>query len=434
MAALAAASAPMPTKQELRLARGVVQDRVAEHLKAIDARETAPGDVAAILLSLAKTAKNHAEKYLLMQGAFKLHTRGGDLSSAADVVADMKREFEGMPAEVVLELMEGESRPGTGEPTEWTSIITKARFIVERTKEMAVAIKGKNDFRFDLGGASIDFVMCPPGTFKMGRPGCTDKLNPDYAHNVTLTRPFWMSRHPVTVEQWTAAMGPLKLSPAQKAVGPKMALNRNWHDIHRLADTLQTAMERALPPGYVVRLPTEAEWQYAAHANSKDKADPHRRLMIEFTNTMRLPEYRTTADELVEELKLKGFEFEYNDTQKARIARTGKLELPFEGRIFPRMGEHRPNAWGLHDFMQCVGYEVVLDTVRAEPDNHCFFRKSRKDYFFADEETDPLKSAGPPKATKVDVLMMVYPKTHSKSTHQKMIFRLVVGPELVASG
>ena len=104
-------------------------------------------------------------------------------------------------------------------------------------------------------------------------------------------------------------------------------------------------------------------------------------------------------------------------------------KLPYFGRICPRMGEHAPNAWGLHDFLQSVGYEVVQDTVLASPDNDCFFKSARKDYFFADAEVDPIKWKGPPRTSCVDVLLMTWPKMHTIGTHPKIIFRLVVGPD-----
>ena len=276
----------------------------------------------------------------------------------------------------------------------------------------------------------MDFVGCPGGSFMMGKPGDADPKSATFEHKVTITRPFWMGKFPVTVEQWTSVMGRLNLSEAQKAMGPKMPVNMNRADVMTLALKLTRMNQNKLPKGYVIRLPSEAEWEYAVRANSTDPDDPYawirgggRKFDGEWDK------YRTSTKDILAFLKGKGIEFSYNEKQKKRMAQTGQSELPFFGKIFGCVGEHQPNAWGIHDvFHGRDGCETVLDTVSASVQSD-FFRKDRSEYFFKDEDSDPLNYAG---ERKIHAIMLNDgPKMHSATGHPKILFRLVIGPDLL---
>ena len=76
--------------------------------------------------------------------------------------------------------------------------------VVESDKSIVVKIKN---------GMELEFVPCPAGTFTMGGThgvnpitGKGFECNPDnleYEHKVTISRPFWMSKYPITVEHRT---------------------------------------------------------------------------------------------------------------------------------------------------------------------------------------------------------------------------------------
>lgn len=78
------------------------------------------------------------------------------------------------------------------------------------------------------GGATMELVYCPPGTFVMGSPASEEGRREDETqHQVTLTRGFWIGKYEVTQEQWESVMGgnPAKFKGKRNPVE-----NVSWND------------------------------------------------------------------------------------------------------------------------------------------------------------------------------------------------------------
>ncbi len=103
--------------------------------------------------------------------------------------------------------------------------------------------------------AEMKFAWIPPGHFLMGRYGSTE--NPQ--HLVTITKGFWMSIYPVTQGQWKAVMG---FNPSYFRGDDRPVEVVSWLDCQVFCQELSRLTSKP------IRLPTEAEWEYACRAGS----------------------------------------------------------------------------------------------------------------------------------------------------------------------
>ena len=102
-------------------------------------------------------------------------------------------------------------------------------------------------------------ISLPAGAFTMGSNASDPSERP--AHKVTLAAPFAIGKYEVTVEQWNAcASGGTCQRSTQEAKAPMRDVS--WDDAQQYLKWLSTASGKAY------RLPTEAEWEYAARGGT----------------------------------------------------------------------------------------------------------------------------------------------------------------------
>jgi formylglycine-generating enzyme required for sulfatase activity len=175
----------------------------------------------------------------------------------------------------------------------------------------------------------LEFVLVPAGTFLMGSPDTEwGSRNDEQQHQVTLTQPFFLARYEVTQSQWAAVTGrnpsflydcpdcPVESVSWLEAVSFCNAISKQLR--FPPAYTIQDTVVTLISGSDGIRLPTEAEWEYACRAGT--------------------PTVFNTGDCLgTEQANYLGY-----DPQK------GCPKGMWRGQAV-NVGDFPPNAWDLHD-------------------------------------------------------------------------------------
>ena len=125
-----------------------------------------------------------------------------------------------------------------------------------------------NAFRDVLraGGEGPEMVVIPAGRFRMGCVSgldCIDDEKP--VHEVTIPRAFALSVHEVTFDDYDRFTYPNKVDDEGWGRGRRPVINVSWNDAREYVGWLSSQT------GAEYRLPSEAEWEYAARAGSATK-------------------------------------------------------------------------------------------------------------------------------------------------------------------
>ena len=160
------------------------------------------------------------------------------------------------------------------------------------------------------GGVEMRFARVRGGAFGMGSPAVEAGRQADEGpvHRVTLSRDYWLGVFEVTQRQWRAVMNAEPAMFQDRPPGDDCPVEMvSWDDA-------QVFLQRfnALGLGGTFRLPTEAEWEFAARAGTTTR-------------------------------------FGCGDDPDIRLlSRHAWFYAHAEGRSRP-VGQKQPNAWGLYD-------------------------------------------------------------------------------------
>jgi formylglycine-generating enzyme required for sulfatase activity len=111
-------------------------------------------------------------------------------------------------------------------------------------------------------GIGMEFVQVNPGEFMMGCSVGDIDCNADERpiHHVKITKLFQIGKFEVTQAQWTGVMGS---NPSTMKGDDRPVETVNKDEAHQFLSKLNAQND-----GYRYRLPSEAEWEYAARAGS----------------------------------------------------------------------------------------------------------------------------------------------------------------------
>ncbi len=114
----------------------------------------------------------------------------------------------------------------------------------------------------EIVGVPVRMRWIEPGVFVMGSPKNETNRYDDEGpqHKVTLTEGYWLAETPCTQALWTAVM---RENPSKFKGDDRPVEGVSWNDVSQFI-----AKVNAAHPELGMRLPTEAQWEYAARAGT----------------------------------------------------------------------------------------------------------------------------------------------------------------------
>ena len=189
-----------------------------------------------------------------------------DLSKTSNVrllmATDMSNDFKELKK--VTGHVGKNVQPGANRRITWNVLEEYDRFVADGVR-FKVETYGAETQTFTVNGVSFTMIGVEGGTFTMGatsEQGTSEPWDDEYpTHSVTLSN-FAIGETEVTQELWRAVMGS---NPSYFSGTNLPVENVSWNDCQTFIQKLNQLT------GKKFRLPTEAEWEYAARGGKKSK-------------------------------------------------------------------------------------------------------------------------------------------------------------------
>jgi formylglycine-generating enzyme required for sulfatase activity len=168
--------------------------------------------------------------------------------------------------------------------------------------DVVVKVNENNSYSFTLAPVKVihhktlgNFILVNPGTFVMGSPESETVMRNanEKQHTVTLTKPFYLQEHEMTVGEWRWFVKTSNYKAESATTGgANILVDYNWEKDTEYSWNIPGFSQTDKNPvtcvtwndaqafikwinktekGTTFRLPSEAEWEYACRAGTKDR-------------------------------------------------------------------------------------------------------------------------------------------------------------------
>ena len=196
---------------------------------------------------------------------------------------------------------------------------------------------------FSVNGVSFDMVAIHGGVFTMGGIDCysSDSIKALPTHTVSVSD-FMIGKYEVTQDLWNAVMG----SNPSYFKGDKLPVERvSWYDCQEFIKRLNQLT------GLSFRLPTEAEWEYAARGGTNTSLYNGENIKSVFYSDDPWGYYRFSPNINDLAWSSENSQNDYTKKMGCDVRHTWRYSRKTKKQGTHPVGQKLPNAYGLYDML-----------------------------------------------------------------------------------